>query len=52
MEQLLKRRERENQEMNVIIAGLKRQLALDDGDSIHSDIEEGAKLEQDFFDDD
>ncbi len=30
MEQLLKKREKENSEMNVIIAGLKRQL-VDEG---------------------
>jgi len=36
--------------MNVIIAGLKRQTA-DDGESVDSNIEANAKLEEDFFDD-
>ena len=36
--------------MNVIIAGLKRQLC-DDGDSINSSIQANAKLEEDFFED-
>ena len=51
MEQLLKKRERENSEMNVIIAGLKRQM-VDDAESVDSNIEGNAKLEEDFFDDD
>lgn len=50
MEQLLKKRERENSEMNVIIAGLKRQL-IDDVESVNSSIEANAKLEEDFFED-
>ena len=36
--------------MNVIIAGLKRQLS-DDVESINSNIEGNAKLEEDFFED-
>lgn len=50
MEQLLKKREKENAEMNVIIAGLKRQMN-DDTESINSNIEGNAKLEEDFFED-
>jgi hypothetical protein len=37
--------------MNVIIAGLKHQLTEDAG-SVNSSIEENAKLEEDFFEDD
>lgn len=37
--------------MNVIIAGLKHQMA-DDVESVNSSIEANAKLEDDFFDDD
>jgi hypothetical protein len=36
--------------MNVIIAGLKRQLT-DYPDSVNSSIEPNAKLEEDFFED-
>lgn len=39
----MKKREKENAEMNVIIVGLKRQLG--DGDSVNSSIEDNAKLE-------
>jgi hypothetical protein len=43
MEQILRKREKENAEMDVIIAGLKRQLT-DDGESINSSVEANAKL--------
>ena len=36
--------------MNVIIAGLKRQMT-DDVQSLNSNIENNAKLEEDFFED-
>lgn len=36
--------------MNVIIAGLKRQMN-NDGESLNSSIEGNAKLEEDFFED-
>lgn len=43
MEQLLKQKDRENAEMNVIITGLKRQLG-EEGESVNSSIEANAKL--------
>ena len=50
IEQLLKRREHENAQMDVIIAGLKRQLTHHP-ESVNSSIEPNAKLEDDFFED-
>jgi len=50
IEELLKERERQNHEMNVIIAGMKRQVH-EDKESVCSNIEENVKIEQDFFDD-
>jgi uncharacterized membrane-anchored protein len=50
IEEMIRQRERENAEMEVIITGMKRQI-VDDGKSVSSKVEDLPSEGVDFFDD-
>ena len=48
---MIRERERQNAEMQVIIAGMKRQVN-EDSQSVHSKVDDALEEGVDFFDDD